>query len=158
MCLHQNNIAKNNLDTDTKSFFCLLKPCAHFENAIKHKCQTNYINISKSKVKQNGCLKNALHHWNLYRPSSKWYKQNKNNKGKKSQIQCNYNHYRQRQPIVIMDTAITSKKLIASYLIKTVTKHFNQIPLYNIVKSWMIYWTNLKMKIYSPKKTAEGLK
>ena len=56
-------------------------------------------------------------------------------KVKKSQIHYNYNHYRQRQPVVIMDTAITSKKLIASYLIKSVTKHFNQIPLYNIVKS-----------------------
>ena len=56
-------------------------------------------------------------------------------KVKKVQIQCNYNHYIQRQPVVIMDTAITSKKLIASYLIKTVTKHINQIQLYNIVKS-----------------------
>ena len=39
--------SQKQIGTDTESFFCLLKPAALFKNAIKHKCQNNYINISK---------------------------------------------------------------------------------------------------------------
>ena len=33
-----------------------------------------------------------------------------------------------------MELKFTSKKLIANYPIKTITKYFKQIPLYNMIK------------------------